>query len=362
MSTIDFEALLAPISDDSPSGADLSFDPLYDTIKEARRADEDYLSQGEWQTEFKVAEWAKVKELACEVLATKSKDLQVACWLTEALTNLHGFTGAHDGFVLLTRLLSDFWDSFYPSLEDDLELRVGRLGWLETNLPHSLIQLPLTGPTESSKGFGWMRWKESRDVENLARQNAEAMDEALAEGKINSELWELAVKQTPASFYETLLQETSAAQQALQALADVIQNAFGHEAPSTAQLTETLNHIVKLVAKLAADKGLGSAEPLASVSPNDTLSEDNVTPEASGRPGSNPVGPAGPPVTREEALRRLDDIARYFRQAEPYSPVTYLIEKARRWGSLRLDEWIREVVQDESTRYRLRDLLGYEEE
>lgn len=361
MNTIDIDELLTPITGNNPSGNDISFDPVYDTVKEARRADDDYLSQGDWKTEIKIAEWGKVKQLTCEVLAKKSKDLQMACWLTEALTNLHGFSGAQDGLLLISRLITEFWDTLYPEKEDgDLELRIGRLTWLDTNLPLSLNKMPMTGPVGETKGYGWGRWKESRDVDNLARQSQQALNAALEEGKIDSERWESAVKQTPAAFYQTLLADTLALQSALDSLDRAIQDMFGDDAPSISQLTESIHNIVKLATKLAIDKGVG---------PNQGSTTEDGTTELTTLSADGEVisvvttnAQAGPPKTREEALRRLNEVAEYFRQAEPHSPVAYLVDKASRWGSMRLDEWLREVVQDDGTRYRLRELLGYEEQ
>jgi len=56
---LNIESLLAPISDERPCGEDLTFEPLFDDIKEARRQDDASLDQGEWKTELKVADWNK---------------------------------------------------------------------------------------------------------------------------------------------------------------------------------------------------------------------------------------------------------------------------------------------------------------
>jgi type VI secretion system protein ImpA len=81
--------ILNPIPGENPSGENLRYAPVYDQIKEARREDED-ISQGDWQTEVKKADWVVVVKLAGEVLAKKSKDLQIAAWLTEAQLHREG--------------------------------------------------------------------------------------------------------------------------------------------------------------------------------------------------------------------------------------------------------------------------------
>jgi len=44
-----------------------------------------------------VANWRLVSETASDCLASRSKDLMLACWFTEALTHVHGFAGLRDG-------------------------------------------------------------------------------------------------------------------------------------------------------------------------------------------------------------------------------------------------------------------------
>ena len=46
-------------------------------------------------------------------------------------------------------------------------------------------------------------------------------------------------------------------------------------------------------------------------------------------------------MTRDEAIRQLREVARFFRATEPHSPVAYLAEKAARWGEMPLHEWLR---------------------
>src|SRR5262245_34089558 len=127
---INFDSLLAPIPGEVPSGQALRYAPVYDGIKEARREDEN-LAQGDWKTEAKVADWDKVIAASTEALATKSKDLQLAAWLTEALTKREGWPGLRDGLRLLRELQEKFWPTLYPEVEDgDSEFRAAPIIWL----------------------------------------------------------------------------------------------------------------------------------------------------------------------------------------------------------------------------------------
>ena len=136
--------LLNPIPGDSPSGTNLRYAPVFDKIKEARRQEDD-APQGEWQRERKVADYKLVIKLAGDTLATQSKDLQLAAWLTEAYLHQDGFQGLQQSLELLRGLIETFWDTLYPEIEDgDLELRSAPLEWVGTRLDDPVRKAPLT--------------------------------------------------------------------------------------------------------------------------------------------------------------------------------------------------------------------------
>src|SRR5271154_422753 len=120
------EDILTPIPGENPSGIDLRHDTkllIHDKIKEARRQDDD-LAQGAWQSERKTANYPLVIKLAQDTLATVSKDLQLAAWLTEALLATEQYAGLFRGLTLCNGLLANFWETVYPVVEDgDRELR-----------------------------------------------------------------------------------------------------------------------------------------------------------------------------------------------------------------------------------------------
>src|ERR1043166_7420519 len=107
--------ILNPIAGENPSGENLEYAPIFDQIKEARReSDTDWLDD----KVQKVADWRLVVQLTSDALATKSKDLQLAAWLTEGLLKTEGFAGLRAGIELNTALLQTFWDTLYPPIED----------------------------------------------------------------------------------------------------------------------------------------------------------------------------------------------------------------------------------------------------
>ena len=81
---LDLDPLLAPLQHTPPCGLDLSFSSEFDALQEMRREDDPTLSQGEWVTTLKVADWKGVVALGTSLLAERTKDLRVAAWTADA--------------------------------------------------------------------------------------------------------------------------------------------------------------------------------------------------------------------------------------------------------------------------------------
>jgi len=359
--TVEFEALLAPIAGENPAGESLRYEGTYDTIQE-QIYEEDALEQGDWQRETKTADWRAALTTASAALTTKSKDLQLAAWLTMALVKRHGFAGLRDGCRLLRELAEQFWESLYPELEDgDAEFRAGPLEALNGRLPLLIKQVPLTKSGEDV--YTWLHWEEARIVDNLARQNQEeALQAALADGKVSSEQLNKAVAATPRAYYETLLEDVQQSKDECEQLDRVSDEKFGRSAPSLVDIKKTidecLDFVRSTVKKKRAQEGIKDEDEDQSTATNG-LDEDagfqgqELSPVGVGS-GSVPFDP----VNRADAIRRLEAVAAFFRRTEPHSPVSYLVQRAARWGRMPLEEWLQEVIKSEDVLGQLRETLG----
>ena len=129
--TLDFQRLLAPISDDDRAGPALRGDPslsaafyqIRDASKAARDAERrafaySLLSESEKEHEPRPEppDWQIVLEGAIDIIAEKSKDLWVAAWMIEALVRRHNFAGLRDGFRLVRELCETYWGDLHPDL------------------------------------------------------------------------------------------------------------------------------------------------------------------------------------------------------------------------------------------------------
>lgn len=352
---IDITELLAPIPGSDPAGSDASFSDQFDRIREARRADDPNLAQGEWQTELKVADWREAQSLAEDVLLRTSKDLQAAVWLGEAIIARQGLEGARDAFDLLTGLLDTYWDGLYPRIDDgDLEERASKLAWFATYGGRVLQTTLLNDDPQAALTLAG--WVDSREVDNLGRQNAEAYQAALDEGRINGEAYDSRMLATPDALIAERIAQVAAAREAFARLSAMSDAKLGREAPSLSALEDALKKIQTIYARVAASKGLGGAVEADAGGEGDAGVA--AAPAAAGAGGAALNLGGGSLASKESALRALNDIAAFFRRTEPHSPVAYLLDRAVTWANMPLEQWLAEVIRDESTLSSIRERVG----
>ena len=351
---IDVNELLAPIPGGDPAGSDASFSDLFDRIREARRADDPNLAQGDWQTELKVADWREAQSLSEDVLRRISKDLQAAVWLGEALIARHGLEGARDGFDLLTGLLETYWDGLYPRAEDgDLEERAGKLAWFAAWGSKALLGVRLNDDPQAPLTLAG--WIDSREVYNLGRQNAEAYQAALDEGRINGETFDARMQGVPEAMLRERIEQVQAARESFARLAAASDARLGREAPSLAAIDDALKKIQTVYARLASAKGLGG---VAAVDGEPAAGETGVVQGVAASGATALDLNASSLASKDAALRALGEIAGFFRRTEPHSPVAYLLERAVAWANMPLEQWLEEVVRDQSTLSSIRERVG----
>ena len=127
---IDLAPLLAPISDDAPTGVDLreaddgaEYYRLRDIRAEAREAQRtaetgDPSEQGSAASRAS-AGWQELGEECARLLSSTTKDLELASWLIESLLRSGGFAGLRDGFKVATGLVVTFWDGLYSVVDEE---------------------------------------------------------------------------------------------------------------------------------------------------------------------------------------------------------------------------------------------------
>lgn len=337
------ENLLNPIPGSNPSGADLRYDPIYDKIKEARREEEE-AAQGEWKYEVKKADYPAVIKLISEALATRTKDLQLAVWLTEALLKTEGFAGLKQGLDLMKALLETFWDTLYPVLEDgDAELRMTPLNWAATSFAFPLRLAPINKAKHS-----WLDYTESRKVGYEAQADTDekkaARAKVLGSGKIAPEDFDKAFAETPKAYYVNAEATLDGCTETVGALDSFCLAKCGDASPSFGDFKKALQEVRHTVHLLLQKKRELEPDPVdATAASTAEAGAVAAGPGAAGIPAMASAGPAGiliPFADKEPPERRqlIADVARAaaaFRKLDPSSPAPYLMVRGLRWGELR---------------------------
>jgi type VI secretion system protein ImpA len=280
--TIDLKAILAPIPGENPAGEDLRYAPVYDELKEARRAD-DAMEQGDWKTEIKVSDWDKVIAIATDALTKRTKDLQIAVWLTEALIKKEGFDGFALSLEMLTGFLRDYWDHLYPVIEDgDIEYRIAPIEFMNERLSASLREISLTDPS-GTPGYSWFKWQESRQVGyeaetrnqygDVDESKKRTRDERIGEGKLTAEDFDAAVAPSSEAWYASLAGSLTHCRKAMTIFDQIVDERFGSNAPRLADIRDALDDCERFVTKTLKDKNVrvpsSEDEKKGSVSPGE---------------------------------------------------------------------------------------------
>ena len=117
MSNIDVAQLLEIVSDESPAGENLEYDPDFGALElAAQRKPEQRM--GDEVIAAVEPDWEEVRNLAV-ALFSRTKDLRAAVYLTNAVIHLDGFSGLAEGLRLTNGLIEDYWGGLFPELDED---------------------------------------------------------------------------------------------------------------------------------------------------------------------------------------------------------------------------------------------------
>jgi len=337
--------LLNPISPDNPVGENLRYAPIYDKIKEARREDDD-APQGEWKRERKSADWALTVKLISEALATKTKDLQLAAWLAEAMLRREGISGLREVLELTRGFLENFWDGLYPELEDgDAEFRSAPLQWIGDKLDVAVKQAPVT-----RGGYSCLQYRESRDVgtEEAASETYDkqkAREQKIKEGKLTAEKFDKDFAETPKAYYVALEQTIDGTIESLSQLSQLCDEKFGDVSPSFRALETALQDVrnqvhILLNVKREKEPDAVEPEPEPEEAPAEEVQEPAYEAPAAAAAAPAPAKKAAAkvsaaPETWEDACRLAATAAKFMRQKDPYNAAPYMLLRGLRWGEIR---------------------------
>lgn len=355
---LDLDTLLAPIDEHQLSGTDIREDAspnsLYYSLKslraEARAHEREALIDEEENAVDPGDQWRRILDTATQVLVTRSKDLEVVAWLLEALVRLEGFTGLRDGFRLARELIDRYWDRLYPLPDEDgIATRMAPLIGLngfegEGTLIAPILWIPLTSGRDSGPFCTW-QCRQAFETDRIADEAQKR--QRLEDGALSLEVLNAAIRGTGAAFFRQTHQDLLAAMQEYQGLQASIDRVCGEAPQPTSQIKNALEQCAETLRFIAKD---------ALAAEQDDSEAEQASPE--GGVESNGAHFSGKVQSRRQALKLLEQVAAYFRSAEPHSPISYQLDQAIRWSSLPLPELLGELIEDRDARRGYFKLAG----
>jgi type VI secretion system protein ImpA len=346
---LDFDALMAPVSDAAPAGVDLREDAspqsIYYKLKDLRsaaRAAERRLDAGDKEASAQT-EWRQVLELSQQALVRQSKDVEVACWLIEALVRMQGFAGLQDGLHLLHGLIETYGDGLHSFTDPDggFVAPLGGLNGLEGDgtLIQPIRKVPVTAG--ASGAYAAYHYGQAEDLSKLT-DNA-ARERRIAAGVPTIEKFEEALRESSKDFLRALLNDLTASLAALDALSTLLSDKCGAEAPPTSRIKGAIEGVYDLVRARTRD-----------ILPPETVAAPANGAAAAGEDAHPAAGVAALAPTaitnREEALRVLGRISEFFKATEPHSTIAFTLDDVIRRARMSLPELLAELLPDAAAR------------
>jgi type VI secretion system ImpA family protein len=305
---MDLEELLAPVSEDVPTGPDLAYDPERGEIEQAFESSVSIDTSGE-TVEGAEIDWRPIVSLI-EQQSARTKDVWLAVYLCRAGARSGQIELIETGALYLAGLLERYWEGVHPQLEEygfqgrkgpceSLTRRGEFLGPLERA---PLLQHPRLGRFSGA------------DFERF-RAGAET-----AEGY---GMFRAALAETPEENLVEIMSRLDAIAEAFRrADAVLTANADGDTAANFKPTYDLLAQMKKAVQSFTS----APAEP-------ETADVEGQGDTASLTASDGPRI-AGRVESREDVIKALDAISDYYRRREPASPVPVALQRAREWVNL----------------------------
>lgn len=305
---LEIEKLVAPLSEEAPSGPDLSYET---SRQEIETAFERNISGGDDGEEV---DWRGTIK-AIEAEAQNTRDIWLPVYLMRAAAQSGQFELMVDAAEYFARLLEERWTDVHPQLE---ELGfIGRKTPCESLTRHADFLRPLSKVVllEHPRLGRYSGEDFARFDENGSRADGFGMFKALLE-----EVGDDALR----SIVERIDHLADCIKRADAVLTE---NAEGDTATNFQPTYEAIAKIRKgVVAQLPADETVGAGA-------DDGWGEAESVAAGHSYSGGG-ASFSGGINSRDDVARALDAICAYYSRAEPNSPVPFALRRARDWISL----------------------------
>jgi len=322
MPGFELEKLLAPVSETSPAGENLEYDPRFSEFQRAAAGEEERYS-GKEVIPAKEPDWNAVRQFAVELFG-RTKDLRIAVRLASAETALEGLNGLAAGIALTRGLIERYWDTVHPALEpeDDNEpvFRVNALAPLADLA--GLLGIVRKSYLVESRSVGRFTF---RDLD-IAEQRVAAPD---GETAPTPDLLFSALMEAGADYAQARMATLQAVREDLRAIDAVfVSKTSGRGSPNFEALDKTLGYGIAFLAK-----GVPKAQHDAGT-------------EGAGDGTASAGAAVGALRSRDDVKRVLEQVCTFIERTEPSNPAPILIRRAQRLLGLGFKDIIQDLVPE----------------
>ncbi len=319
MGTFDVDALLLELDPLEPCGPNLEYDSRFVELEQAALGKPE-VQYGDTITAAVPPEWKTVKALSFELLQS-ARDLRVAVPFLRANLALQGMPGLADSLALIERLLEERWDHVHPQLDpdDDMDptLRINSLASLAEGTTvlrslkdASIIVLPVLGPLT-------LRVMEIANGEHAP---------AAGQDKLSIASLEAALRDVDNSSLEVAVDAISRAYDSARTIEAILVRKVGSaQALNLEGLTRGLKRGRDFLMPLFTSR---NPDAEAQENPEETATEGSE-PGATAVATAKASAPSGDINNRDDVLRALEKLLKYYHEHEPSSPVPLLLGRAK---------------------------------
>ncbi|MEC4748728.1 type VI secretion system protein TssA [Methylomicrobium sp. Wu6] len=312
----DLDELLKEVSPDAPCGEYLEYDPAYlELAKDIQGKPEDSITGEKAQP----PNWRDIQKASLAILQ-RSKDLQVAVYLARALIPLEGVPGFRDGLALLLGLLEQYWDHIHPILDpdDNLDPTV-RINILEELNNFDSVLRPLNlAPLADSKLVGRYNL---RDIHIATDKIAPLAGETKPDLSVIKAAFQDLPPETVKFMYQAITESADLVKRLQSFVNGKVGVGNGADLSGLASLLKDMQSVYDQYSTIAA---LVAAEAL----PGEEEQTDEQLAPGEASPRKQAVGVGGI-NSRQDVLKALDLMCKYYAESEPSSPVPILLQRAK---------------------------------
>ena len=332
MAGLNLEHLLKDISTDSPCGENLEEDPLFLQLEnEAKFVEERQM--GDSIIPAEEPDWKVVRKLALQLLE-RTCDVQIVMHLICALVRTDGFAGLEQGLGVIKGWLQNHWDDVYPLQDPEDDYPILRLNTLTSLNDYKLILNPINHLPLTQSSLGNYCWRDQEVADGKITVSAD-------EEQPEKSIIDAAFTDTDFTVLKTLEGSVNHALTLVQEIFAIIADKAGTiNAPDFSSLTSLLQNIDGLL----SGKIQSRPENDTDEQEEEGIGEAEISAGQSGL-ASKPVNKHGI-HSRDDVVRALDEVCKYFERYEPTSPVPLLLLRAKKLLTMNFIDILYELAPD----------------